>query len=404
MIKKTILLIMFLFPALSYAGGYQVRLQGNKQNGFGLIGTPYYFGPSNVFYNPGGIAFMEKKFDATIGGSFVNSTSKFQDKYSDYSATTNNPVSTPAYFYASFQVIKNLQLSFGFYTPYGSTSEWDEGWKGRYLIQNISLANYCFQPTISYKITDRIGIGVGFIISTGKVEINKALNYSDNSTVKLEGDADVGYGFNVGAMIKITNELTLGIDYRSKIQLKLNEGDATFKVPESLSARVPESNKFSAELPTPTNIDFGLSYQVTKQLLIAAEASIVFWSDYDSLSFKFTEKPELLNSSNPREYKNSLLFRIGGQYEFNEDLTIRLGAYYDNSPANDDFFTPETVTQNSLGLTLGLSYSPIKNLTIDVSYLHLLGLESERSYKLENFTGKYKVITAIPGIGIQYKF
>ena len=56
---KKLTLFVFLFAIVSwaaFAGGYQVRLQGQKQTGMGLIGSPFALGASNIFYNPGGLS------------------------------------------------------------------------------------------------------------------------------------------------------------------------------------------------------------------------------------------------------------------------------------------------------------------------------------------------------------
>jgi long-chain fatty acid transport protein len=57
--KTTILFISIMLSISVFAGGYQVRLQGNKQTGMGLIGTPLNFGASTMFYNPGSLAMMK---------------------------------------------------------------------------------------------------------------------------------------------------------------------------------------------------------------------------------------------------------------------------------------------------------------------------------------------------------
>jgi long-chain fatty acid transport protein len=407
MIKKTILLILFLLPAISFAGGYQVKLQGNKQTGMGLVGTPMVMGASNVFFNPGGLVFTNSKFDINAGISLVNATAQFQDKYSTYSAKTDNSIGTPVYLNMSYQINEDLYVGLSVNTPFGSSTKWKDDWKGRYLIQNISLATVFIQPTVSYKITDWLGLGAGLVIANGGVEINKAHPAADNLTVQLEGTAEMNYGFNIGIHLQPTEALSIGIDYRSEIMMKMKGGDANFTSKGALAATIPPENKFDAELPMPANLDMGIAYKINKQLTIAAEVDYVFWNTYETLTFEFEKNPETLNSVNPREYESTLIFRLGAQYVLNDELTFRLGSYYDNSPSNDNYFTPETVTQNSLGFTAGITYSPIKNFFIDLSYLHLTGLESERGYDIpdnSNFRGKYAVVSMIPGIGLQYKF
>lgn len=59
-------------------------------------------------------------------------------------------------------------------TPYG-TLEWPKNWAGAGLIQDISLKSYVIQPTLSYKITDHLSIGVGLQLAWGNVNLSRAL-------------------------------------------------------------------------------------------------------------------------------------------------------------------------------------------------------------------------------------
>ncbi len=386
----------------AHAGGYQVRLQGQKQTGIGLIGTPFNFGASSMFYNPGALSMMKNKYDFSLGASFTMGKAVFQKDATNYQAKTDNPIGTPFYFYGAGKITDKLAVGLGVYTPFGTSTKWDDDWAGQMLIQNISLQAIYYQITASYQINEKIGIGAGFVYATGKVKLNKALPYN-NSEANLEGNTG-NIGFNIGMYFKPNDKFSFGIDYRSKIIMKMKDGDATFTVPSALSSNLPEDNKFDADLPMPANLDFGLAFNVNEKLTLAAEVNWVMWSTYDSLIFTFKESGDLLNSANPREYKDSWIIRIGGQYKLNDKLTFRAGGYYDPTPTNEKYFNPETVSLNTIGLTLGLSYQPIENLSIDLSYLHLLGQEAEKAYEPDNFSGTYKTQTAIPGIGISYSF
>lgn len=386
----------------AHAGGYQVRLQGHKQTGIGLIGTPFNFGASSMFYNPGALSMMKNKYDFSLGASFIMGKAVFQKDATDYQAKTDNPIGTPFYFYGAGKITDKLAVGLGVYTPFGTSTKWDDDWAGQMLIQNISLQAIYYQLTASYQINEKIGIGAGFVYATGKVKLNKALPYN-NSEVNLEGNTS-NIGFNVGIYFKPNDKFSFGIDYRSKIIMKMEDGDATFTVPSALSSNLPKDNKFDSELPMPANLDFGLAFNVNEKLTLAAEVNWVMWSTYDSLIFTFKESGDLLNTANPREYKDSWIIRIGGQYKLNDKLTFRAGGYYDPTPTNEKYFNPETISLNTTGLTLGLSYQPIENLIIDLSYLHLFGQEAEKAYEPDNFSGKYKTQVSIPGIGISYSF
>jgi len=126
---------------------------------------------------------------------------------------------------------------------------------------------------------------------------------------------------------------------------------------------------------------------------------------YDSLIFDFVDNTaSLADSRNPRLYSDKLIIRLGGQYTLSESLQIRAGGYYDPSPVNSDYFSPETPSLNSIGITAGLSYYPVKKLAIDLSFLYINGQEGDRSYNPDNFSGTYKTYSYIPGIGITYNF
>ncbi len=403
---KKLTLFVFLVAICSwavFAGGYQVRLQGQKQTGMGLVGSPFALGASSIFYNPGGLSFMETNFSFSVGVSGIISNAIFQKDGTNYQARTDNPLSTPFYIYGAGKINDKLSIGLGIYTPFGSTAKWDDDWAGRYLIQNISLSAIYIQPTISYKFNNIVSVGAGFIYAIGKVELNKAVAFNENSTAELSGSTG-NIGYNIGVMARPMEKLSIGIDYRSKIMMNIEGGDATFKVPASLSTTVPESNKFDASLPMPANLDIGIAYAFNEKFTLSAELNYVMWSVYKDLTFTFEKNNEDLGSVNPRKYKDTFIGRLGGQYTLNDMFTFRAGVYYDPSPTNDEYFTPETVSLNTVAWTLGVSIVPVKNLSIDLSYLQLHGLETEKSYIDANFSGTYKVITAIPGLGVSYNF
>ena len=406
--RKSVIIIVLLLGFVSYqvlAGGYQVRLQGQKQTGIGLIGTPFAYGSSSIFYNPGSLSFMKDKYSFSGGVSTIFSHAAFQAHNSDYTAATDNPTGTPFYFYAAGKVIENLVFGVGVYTPFGSSTKWDDDWMGRYLIQEISLQTIFIQPTLSYKFNDRFGFGAGLMIATGNVDLTRAVPSPVNGAFNMNGNT-TAYGFNAGIYANPVDPLKIGISYRSNVNMKIEEGSASFtQIPSSLVQYFPETGSFNAELPLPANLDAGIAYDVSEKLTLAAELNLVFWSEYDSLNIDFVQNNDQLEDSyNPREYENSLILRMGGEYRINEKFTARAGFYFDPSPANEKYFTPETVSLNTLAFTLGISYMPVKGLSIDLSYLQTEGSKSDMMYEPENFGGTYKTRAFIPGIGISYSF
>jgi long-chain fatty acid transport protein len=368
--------------------------------GMGLIGTSLSYDASTLFYNPGGAAFVNEKWSFTGGVSFLMARTTFQAKDVAYQANLKHQLNTPLYFYAAFKPTKNLSVGLAVNTPYGNSLGWEKNWMGRYLIQDLSFKAFTFQPTVSYKFGDIIGIGVGLVYAYGNVDLNKAIpidGSTGDGTLNVNGTAG-NFGFNAGVMVHPVKGLSLGLDFRSKIQMKVKGGNAVFTLPQSVAAAYPY-NKVDVMLPLPANLDFGASYE-TGNFMIGLNLCYVFWSTYDSLVFNFTDDKtnKTMRSASAAMYNNHLIPRIGAQYK------IRIGGYYDPSPVSSDYINPQTPSMNQIGLTCGLSLYPIKGLSIDAAFLYIMGLERSGTYLPENFAGSYANAVYCPGIGLTYNF
>jgi long-chain fatty acid transport protein len=226
---------------------------------------------------------------------------------------------------------------------------------------------------------------------------------------KLNINGSTGnFGFNAGIMVHPVKGLSLGLDYRSKIEMKVKGADATFTVPQSLSTSFPNTT-VDVMLPLPANLDFGVSYEFgkDKQWMIGLNLCYVFWNTYDSLVFNFEKvsaTQAITTSASPALYESKLIPRIGAQYKMSDLLTLRLGGYYDPSPVKDDYLNPQTPSTNQIGMTCGISVYPTKGLSIDAAFLYIMGSERSGTFSPENFAGTYSNAVYSPGIGLTYNF
>ncbi len=391
----------------SQAEGYQVNAQSHKNIAMGHTGTGLSLGASSVHFNPGALGLMETKYDFSLGGVAVISEVTFSKQNSTYQTHTESPTGTPFYFYGAAKLSDRFVASIGVTTPYGNSLAWNKDWDGRYLIQDISLKAIVAQPTLSYKINDKLGFGIGAMVVYGAVDLNRALPVQDASgeaSVNLNGST-TSFGFNTGLYYKPNEVLSFGIDYRSKVAMKLEGADATFNVPASLSASFPADNKFDAELPLPANLTFGAGFKLNDKLTLACDLQYVFWSAYDELFFDFeTNTAQLADSQNPREYENTMIYRLGAEYLLSDKLIVRAGAYYDETPISDEYLNPETPGMNKVGLSIGGTFNINDKLSVDASLLYIKGIEREAGYSPANFYGTYNGKAILPGIGFSYSF
>jgi long-chain fatty acid transport protein len=407
-----LLLFVCLAATTSFGGGYQVGLHGVRNIGMGLIGTSLSYDASSLFYNPGGAAFVNERWSFSGGISLIMARGTFQSKDVNYQATLKHELNTPFYFYAAFKPTKNLSVGIAVNAPYGNRLAWQDetgaDWQGRYLIKDISFKAITYQPTISYKFKDIIGIGVGLVYATGTVDMNKNISLqgvNGDGTLHIKGSTS-SFGFNAGIMVHPDKGWSIGVDYRSKIEMSVKGADATFVVPQSLSANFP-NNKVDVMLPLPANLDLGVSYEFgkRKQWMIGINLCEVFWSTYDSLVFDFeTKTPAINRTATPALYMDQLIERIGAQYKINDMITVRAGGYYDPSPVSSGYLNPQTPSLTEIGLTCGLSVYPFKGFSIDASFLYLMGQKRTGTYTPDNFAGTYRTGFSIPGIGLSYNF
>ncbi|PRY14862.1 long-chain fatty acid transport protein [Pontibacter ummariensis] len=400
-----------LLSASAMAGGYQVNLASQRQIGMGHTGTGIVAGTSSIFFNPGAMSFLREN-GVTIGASAIVSKIAYRStEFTSATANTDNPIGTPFEVYAVYGITEKLKAGLGVYTPFGSTVNWGDEWNGRFGLTQLSLEAAFIQPTLSYQISDKVGVGAGLVIATGGVNLQRQLPLQGpdgtEPGVELDGGANTGFGFNAGIYFQPTEAFSIGIDYRSRIDLQVEGGEVSFSdLPSSASALFQPGTEFSAELPLPSTLTVGVGYRPNDRVTLAVDVSRVGWSAYEKLRFDYT-KPVggRLFSENARNYDDAYIYRIGGEYKSSDALTLRAGVYYDTTPVNNGYLTPETPDANALGLSAGLTYHLSDDFSVDASFLYVNKEERTDPANLSGgVAGTFKSVAYIPGIGLNYKF
>jgi long-chain fatty acid transport protein len=420
-----LLCIIGFLPQSLNAAAYQVLLQGNRVTAMGNLGVGLRPDASSMFFNPGAMPFMEGN-QIMMGINLVNSNIAFWDSQTPSStntALTESPIGTPFHLYAVWGPKESRwKFALGAYTPFGSTITWGKEWQGRYLLDQIRLTAIYTQATAAFKLTDKLSIGAGIVAMFGSVELQRVLPVTsdlDPTLINLKGNSKTGIGYNVGIYWEISDKWQLGASYRSKIDAKLEDGDVTFEnVPASLSALF-QPNKFNATLPLPSQISLGINFTPNDRLTVGVEANYIGWSAYKSLDFDFAdENIGIQDTKSPRNYHDTYVFHLGGEYKIG-NFQLRGGTYYDLSPVDKGYMTPETPDTNRFALSAGFGYSLGEHFQFDLSFLYNVGQKrtqtiqeaqsagtypsaTNSTYAVE--PGTYKLKAYIPGLSISYKF
>lgn len=413
--KLLSLTLLALAGSTAFAGGYRVSIQGQKQLAMGHTGVAVVNSAEVAFFNPAGMAYLDKKFNVSVGANALFANVKFQNSTYNWTAESKN-VGTPFSVYATYKLNDWLTAGLAVYTPYGSAVDWDQDWEGAHLVNNIDLQAIFVQPSVSIRMGEHFSLGGGVIYASGSVNLNRNLSMnpllSDDgqpSDVTIDAKGITAWGYTAGFMFNPTDKLRIGMNYRSEIIMEARDGDAIYNDTPTFN---PLANTtFNADLPLPAELTVGLSYQVTDKWLLAFDYNRTMWSAYEALDVTFGNGTESLN---PRNYQNVSTYRVGTQYKANDKFTFRAGWYFDESPVQDGYFAPETPRNDSMGYTGGLTYQVNSKLGVDFSFLYLHFDEIDNSYNHStdpisgqpnpDFGGTYKSVVFSPGIGITYGF
>lgn len=420
------------------AEGYQVNTLSAKQNGMGHTGVALKLGSESMIFNPAGMAFMEKHTD--FSGSFTAIVPSASATVDGKKFDTDNPASTPTSFSLGFSIYDNLKAGISFYTPYGSNINWGENWAGSLLNQKVSLAVYTMQPTVAWRITPKLSVGAGLTLAWGKVDLDKGLVSGQTldgmlmmqgqpamfgeitpASVNLTGTSRVAVGFNVGAMYDINSQWTVGASYRSKMAMKVKSGVASVSYANEMAEQILESQlglidqaNFSAEMPCVSILSMGVAYKPVSRLTLAFDAQLSFWKQYKQLDIEFTpEQLSVFNQHIAKNYRNAWMFHLGGEYRLTDRFDLRAGLILDTTPIRKDNYNPETPGMTKLEPSVGLSFRPVNNLSVDASVMYVAGLGRNNASieyvnmltkQPETFVADYKVSAWCPSIGVSFSF
>lgn len=461
--KKLILSIVAMAATMgAVAEGYQVNTLSAKQEGMGHTGVALKLGAESMIFNPAGMAFMDKTVDLSASVSGVISDVSAVHEGIKYE--TSNDVSTPFQISGAFSIYDNLKAGITINTPYGSGIDWTDNWPGATLNQSVKIQVFNIQPTVSYRILPNLSVGAGLMVAWGNVDLNKGLlkastinamipgvvkqqlveqgvpaeyitddmvnqyasqMYLNNeitpASVNLKGTAEVVLGFNVGAMWDINDKITVGASYRSKMDMKVKSGDAklSYNIPNEAVRQVVQSKlnvldntNFAAQLPAVSVLTFGVSYKPIERLTLAFDAQLSGWSDYEKLSIDFVGLDAPFDQHITKNYSDAWAFRLGAQFAMTNRLDLRAGFIVDTTPVNENYFNPETPGMTRLEPTVGFSFRPIENFSVDLAFTYVAGLARKGSIpekdmltgETSNFDAEYDVEAFIPAIGVSYSF
>jgi long-chain fatty acid transport protein len=398
-----------------HAAGFSIFEQGTKAMGMAGAFTAQADDPSALFYNAGGLAFVDKQ-EFSIGDTWIHgSKAEFEGANpfpgEGYRAEQKKLSEFPPHAYWVRPINAQWKVGLGLTTPFGLTTEWEnpEQFAGRFLSTKAALRAFDINPTIGWQITPTFGLGVGAIARVSDVELiryagaNNPFTQSFVNVGKLDLKADFseGYGFNIGILNKFNNSFSWGLSYRSQITVdyegdarlsQISTGNAQFDA--VLRTRLP----FNTKLPVKTAIDFpdeaslGLAFAITPNLLVETDANWTGWSSFKQVKIDFTggATNSLPDTTIRESWEDVYNYRLGIRWTTSPTSQWRAGYVYDETPQREEGVSPLLPDANRNGFSLGYGYTGGLKADFAVMYLPFDERTRSKSFPGEGaFFGTY---------------
>jgi long-chain fatty acid transport protein len=317
-----------------------------------------------------------------------------------------------------FSVPINAQWTFGLgvNAPFGLTTEYDDGWIGRYQALKSQIQTINVNPALSWKVTPTLAIGAGINYQYIKATLTNNVNYSGalltaaagagvtpgsptfnaiagltsglDSKAQVKGE-DGGWGWNIGFAWDATPQLRVGASYRSEIKYdvsgNIDFSNPTVTVPPgtpaqlagtiaALTAGVNSAALYgrgvTSDITIPAIANLSMLYRLNSQWDVMADAQYTGWSSIPELRFNASAPPAL--PATPLNWDDSWKFSIGATYKANDVWKARFGVAFDQTPVTNDP-TVRLPDSDRWWLAIGGEYKWNPNLKLDAGFAYIIG-------------------------------
>ncbi len=277
--------------------------------------------------------------------------------------------------------------------PFGLTTEYDDGWIGRFQGIKSDVKSINVNPALSWQVTDNFAIGAGASYQQIKATFTSNVNYSAGIAQAAQAAAAGGQipaadrrrdhradGQSQHVHERHRRRLVVGLEHRrvdatsTRTTASVPPGARTIKydvsgnvdftnptmptlVPAALIpvgqllANAVNQNPLlanggvtsSIKLPGIANISwFG---HVSDHWDIMADVQWTHWSTVQDLTFVRTNG--VLLQSTPENFKDVWRYSLGASYQYDPSWKFRMGVAFDQSPVQDQYLHGAAARQRS---------------------------------------------------------
>jgi long-chain fatty acid transport protein len=335
---------------------------------------------STIFFNPAGMAYLPGA-QVVVAGHGVDFSAKCDNCTSTRPLALGGGMNTGGTggdagvlsfvpnLYASLPIGERFSVGLGVNAPFGLTTEYDDGWVGRFQGIKTDLKAINVNPAVAYKVTDKFSIGAGVNYQTADAELTNAVvlgaGLEGRAKVEVDGTA---WGWNLGALWEPSPGTRIGASYRSQLNYSL-DGTTTVTTLTGLPVSAA-SGPTKVDIKFPDMASLSLAQTLNDRWQLLADVTFTWWDKIGEVS--------AINSSN-NTYRDKLAFNfdnawrvsVGANYTYSDMWKFRGGLAWDQSPVKDDTRTVRLPDNDRFWLALGAQWRFSKSLALDLGYAHL---------------------------------
>jgi len=256
--------------------------------------------------------------------------------------------------YFSVQLAPDWFVGLGISAPFGLSTDYeDSGWIGRYQALKSEITTVNYNPSVAYKLSDKVSLGLGINYQTIDAEMTNA---TPLGLYRVEGD-DGAWGWNAGALFTLSPAMRVGLSYRSSMNYTL-EGT------RSVGAA---SSSAKADLKLPDIFILSVWQQVSDRWEAMGDLSYTNWSTLNSLNIQHAGGTDVESFN----YKDSWRIAWGAAYKASDAWKLKFGIAYDQTPTRDGDRSARVPDNNRWWFSFGGQWNGGAYGVIDAGYAYL---------------------------------
>jgi long-chain fatty acid transport protein len=213
-------------------------------------------------------------------------------------------------------------------------------------------------PTITYQLMPGHYVGFSPRLAYQYLDISGLEGFGFDSP---GSDHAFGYGFAIGYIGEVLDNLKLGLTYSSKIR---------FQQLDRYKSLVP-----NGRIDMPQQAGLGLSYVAAPGLTLAFDYLWINWAGERAYGNSMTEGGVLGASNGPGYgWRNQHVYRFGASYELNPRWTVRAGTSLASKliPDSEATFATTSPLMASDHYSIGATFALDKNTELTGSYIRAM--------------------------------